>query len=297
VRRARIPADVEREDRVLAGLSGRQLVILAATAFALWSGYAATRRFLPPVAFGALAAPLAAAAGALALGRADGLSLDRLARAAFRQVRAPQRLVPAPGGLPAVTGSRKRPRLGPLPAPVRLVAPDGAVDLGDDGLRRLCRASAVSFALRSDDEQDALLAAFGRFLNGLSSPAEIVVGAARAELGSLATQIEEAAPSLPDPALEQAAREHGRFLRELDATGGYYGGDVLVVLSARPGPGAADHLARQLDEARSSLAGAGVVLAPLSCDETVSALAAAADPTAPQPPAGSSRAGIVRRTP
>jgi hypothetical protein len=42
--RVRIPADVERPDKLLAGLTARQLAILAVTAVALWAGYAATRQ-------------------------------------------------------------------------------------------------------------------------------------------------------------------------------------------------------------------------------------------------------------
>lgn len=299
MRRARIPADVEREDRLLAGLSARQVAILGTTALVLWAVYRATRGHLPPVVFGALAAPVAGAAAAFALGRADGLSLDRLARAALRQARAPRRLVQAPEGLPAAAGrvaaSRTRPRIGGLPALVRSVSPDGVVDLGGDGERLICRASAVSFALRSDPEQEALLAAFGRFLNGLSAPAEIVVGAKRAELGRLAVAIEEAAPSLPDPGLEEAARQHAAFLRQLDETGGFYCGEVLLVASAPSGGGATDQLARQVDEAASALAGAGVQVAALSGEEVTRTLALAADPTGHEAPAGSARGGVVRR--
>ena len=42
--RVRIPADVEREDRILAGLTARQLAILAVPAVVLWVAYEATRR-------------------------------------------------------------------------------------------------------------------------------------------------------------------------------------------------------------------------------------------------------------
>jgi hypothetical protein len=299
VRRARIPADIEREDRVLVGLSGRQVAILGGAALALWALYVATRGHLPAIAFGAVAAPVVGAAAAFALGRADGLSLDRLARAAFRQARAPRRLVQAPDGLQSRGGRAARSRtgqgVGPLQALVRSISPDGLVDLGADGLRQLCRASAVSFALRSEAEQEALLAAFGRFLNGLSSPVEIAVSANRAPLGTLAAAVEDAAPALPDPGLEEAAREHAGFLRDLDETGGFYVGEVLLVLSALGRAGAGDQLGCQFDEARSALAGAGVQIVALSGDDVTRTLAVAADPTAAPPPVGSASSGVVRR--
>ena len=83
--RVRIPADVDRPDTVLAGLTARQLAILAIAAVAIWAGYVTTRAVLPLSVFAALAAPVALAAGALALGRRDGLSADRWVLAALRR--------------------------------------------------------------------------------------------------------------------------------------------------------------------------------------------------------------------
>ena len=54
----RIPADVERPDKLLAGLTARQLAILAVAAVALWAGYAATRHLVPPAVFGVVAVPV-----------------------------------------------------------------------------------------------------------------------------------------------------------------------------------------------------------------------------------------------
>ena len=63
--RVRIPADVDRPDKLLAGLTARQLAILAAAAVALWAGYAAARHVVPPAAYGAVAVPVAAVAALL----------------------------------------------------------------------------------------------------------------------------------------------------------------------------------------------------------------------------------------
>ncbi|MGH9286491.1 MAG: PrgI family protein, partial [Acidimicrobiales bacterium] len=86
--RVRIPADVEREDRLLAGLSARQLAILAVAAVLLWVGYQASRAVLPLPVFAGLAAPVAGVAVVLALGRRHGLPADRLLLAALAQARA-----------------------------------------------------------------------------------------------------------------------------------------------------------------------------------------------------------------
>ena len=118
----RIPADVERPDKLLAGLTARQLAILAVTAVALWAGYAATRHLVPPAVFGVVAVPVGAVAAMLALGRFEGVAADRWVAAAWRHHRSPRRLVPAPDGIapaPAFLGAGCRPA-GRLPAPLRL---------------------------------------------------------------------------------------------------------------------------------------------------------------------------------
>ena len=131
-RRARIPADVERPDRILAGLTSRQLALLAVPAIGLWAGYAATRHFVPLPIFAALGAPIVVAALTLALGRRAGLPLDRLGAAALRQARAPHRLVPAPDGVQAAPSWAWR-DVASLPRGARV---------GTSSLRRVCQLKA-----------------------------------------------------------------------------------------------------------------------------------------------------------
>ena len=198
----RIPADVEREDRILANLTARQLAILSVAAVVLWAGYTATRHLVPLAVFGALALPLGAVAAMLALGRFEGVAADRWVTAAWRHHRAPA---------PARARPRRRPArsclraglAGPLPAPLRLplvgVPADGVVDLGTDGLALVCRASAVTFALRTPTEQEALVAGFARFLNSLAEPIQILVRAEPVDLSPTIDRLLEDAPGPPAP--------------------------------------------------------------------------------------------------
>ena len=217
-----IPADIERPDKILAGLTARQVAILATAAVIIWAAFEATRRLVAPPVFAVLAAPVAVAAAALVMGQRDGLTLDRLLIAAWRHARSPRRLVTAPGGIPAPpawAGPQLARRQGGPPAPLeplyRAVTGDGVIGLGDGGAAVAAAVSTVNLALRTPAEQDALTAAYGRWLNSLTGPVQILIRAGHADLTAAVADLEDTAPALPDPALEAAALDHAAFLTEL----------------------------------------------------------------------------------
>jgi hypothetical protein len=291
----RIPADVDREDRVLADLTARQVAILAAAVVVLWLAWVATRSLVPPAVFVGAAIPAVAAAVMLALGRRDGLSLDRWLAAGLAQARAPRRLVPAPGGVlppPAwihpVVASQARPLPAPLRLPATAVTPAGVITLGGDGNVAVAAASTVNLALRTPAEQQALTAAFGRWLNSLQHPVQILVRAHRIDLSAMAERIRVDAPGLPHPALERAALGHAQFLAHLAEGRDLLARQVLIAVR-EPASGQA---ARRVAGAAKALAGAGVAVTPLDGPHAAAVLAACCQPGQP-PPAGSAPAAQV----
>ncbi len=294
--RVRIPADVDRPDKLLAGLSARQLAILALAAIALWAGYVATRHVVPPAAYGAVAIPVAAVAALLALGRVEGVPADRWVLAAWRQHRSPRRLVPAADGIPpapAYLGKAAGSKAAALPAPLRLplagIEAGGVVDLGPDGLAVICRASAVTFGLRTPAEQEALVAGFARFLSSLAEPVQVLVRAERLDVGPAIDALLDAAPGLPHLALERAARDHAAFLAELAASRDLLRREVLVVLrqpagQASTGGDRAGRLLRRAAEAVTALAAAGVSLFVLDGVAASGVIGRSLDPAGPTRP-------------
>jgi hypothetical protein len=289
-----IPADVERPDKILAGLTARQVAIAAVAAVIIWAAFEATRHVMPLPAFAALAAPAGLAATALVIGERDGLSLDRLLAAAWRQARSPRRLVTAPEGIlpPPAWAAPPGPPHPPLPAPLaplwRHISGDGVIGLGGDGAAAVAAVSTVNFALRSPAEQDALTAAYGRWLNSLTGPAQILIRAGRADLSAAVTALREAAGGLPHPALEAAALEHASFLAGLAEERDVLTRQVLLVIretahgTARPGGGtAAARAAQRAGEAARLLAAADLAVSVLDGGQVTALLAACADPEAP----------------
>jgi hypothetical protein len=285
----RIPADVDVEDRLIGDLSAHQVAVMAVAGVVVWLAWLATRHLVPPAVFLAGACPAGAVMVVLALGRRDGLSLDRLLAAAMRQARAPRRLVPAPEGIhpppawldPTVT-ARARPLPSPLRLPATAIGPAGPVSLDDGGAVAVAAASTVNFALRTPAEQQALAAGFGRWLNSLAHPAQILIRAHRADLTAITGTVAAQAPALPHPALEQAALDHAGFLGGL--AGDY---DLLarqVLISVREPT--TELAARRIADTAAALAAAGVAVTALDGAQTTAVLGACCHPGHPPQPTG-----------
>jgi hypothetical protein len=174
----------------------------------------------------------------------------------------------------------------PLPAPLRLpargITADGLIDLGPDGTTALVAASTVAFGLRTPGEQNGLVAGFGRWLNSLDAPVQIVVRAERVDLTTVADRIHAEAPGLPHPALEEAALSHAMFLDELATQRELLHRQVTIAVRDRRGPG---HTLHRAAEAARALAAFEVTATVLDRDDTAAHLAGCFDPTVPPAPA------------
>lgn len=282
----RIPADVERPDEIMAGLSARQLALVAVVGIGLWLLYTVTAGVVPLVVFGVVAFPVTAFTAALVLVKRDGLGLDQLLLAALRQRLGPRRLAPSAGGQAEGLPEWVAADIGPLPAPLRLPAQaitrSGVIDLGRDGVALVCACSTVNFHLRTPGEQHALVSGFARWLNSLQGPVQVLVRADRIDLDPMVSALREDAPGLPDPALEAAAYEHAEFLAELADTRDLLRRLVLLVLREPAGQGgrqaAAHRVLRRAEEAARALAAAEVAVTVLDGVAAAAVLTAAADP-------------------
>jgi len=292
--RVRLPADVELEDKLAFGLTARQLLLLAATAVPVYGLYTLAASLLPAAVAAALCAPLALVGAVLALGRRDGLPADRLARLALRHLTRPRRRLLAPEGLPApLPGQPRRRSALPLDLPVRAVYRSGLVELTDGSFCLVMRAASGSFALKSDEEQAALVEGFGRFLNSISEPLAIYLLSEPVDLEDRAAALEQTTAAIAQPQLADAARAHASFLRELPAGGELRRRELLLVISvqARESAAARATLERRAQETSELLRAAGVELTRLDGEQTAALLARAIDP--PGPPSGCSLEGVV----
>ncbi|MBF6234561.1 PrgI family protein [Nocardia farcinica] len=170
----RIPADVDRSDRLLGPFTARQLAVLATTAALLYAAWAATRTLLPLPVFAVTAALMFVFVAVAVLTRREGLSADLLLVAAVHHRLRPRHLIRSHGATRAphwittrTTGRRPR-----SPVPSELSADQarlpesvassgsgevGVIDLGADGLAAIAVAGTLNLSLRTPTEQDSLV--------------------------------------------------------------------------------------------------------------------------------------------
>lgn len=286
---AHIPADIAQPDKIAYGLTIRQIVIVVATGALAAVVYYLFHHLLPVLVVAGLVLPLLAVGLVLALGRREGLSLDRFALAALRFARSSKRLVTSAGEVAEPPAwCRLRGRLpAPLRLPVRAIRTDGALELAEGGVAALLETTTVSFHLRTAAEQASLVGAFGRWLNSLEASAQILVRARPIELDALIGTVLQRADGLPHPALARSAAEHAACLQQLNDSRELLARQVLIVLRD-PGPArgrrttkrdaAAAVVLRRADESARTLAALGISATVLNASAAHRILTECLDP-------------------
>jgi hypothetical protein len=288
--RVRVPADVDMADRIFAGLTARQLLILGGHGLVLVFLYVALGEGFPLPLFAALAVPIALVGLLWATTSPEGTTWERIGLAALRHLRTPRRKVLAPEGVerPPEWFLGETEHVAPLELPVEGTA-DGHVDLGSHGVTAVCRATSLNFALRSEAEQRALVEGFARLLNALDAPVQFLVRSGRADLRAVVEELEDRAGGLPHPSLEEAAREHSAFLRSLASRRDVLERQVLVCFREPRGGSPEEATARldhRVEESATLLRGMGVHLSRLETEQATELLVRASDPEAAPPPRG-----------
>lgn len=292
--RVRLPADTELDDRLAFGLTARQLMILGASGLAGYCLFSLAKAVLPAPVAVAVGVPAVVVGVLLALGRRHGLPADRFALAATRFFARPRLMLLAPEGIPApLPSAPARQATAAVDLPVRAVFGSGLVELTTGGFCLLLRASATGFALRSEEEQQALVEAFGRFLNGLADPIQIAVHSQPVDLNGWASRLQQSIPESASGLLKSAAAAHARFVADLGNQAEVRRREIVLVLNTRTRERteAKTTLERRADETIGLLQSAGVELRRLSGAETALLLARTLDP--PGPPPGAGLTGVV----
>jgi hypothetical protein len=283
---ARIPADVDTPDKIVYGLTARQVAVLAVAAVIGYGVFRAVGGLLPQPVLIAILTPVAGAAIVLALGRRDGLSMDAWLLSAVRHTRSPKRLAPAAAGRPSAAPTWAPKTDEPVPAvpvlrlPATAISDAGVIDAGPHAVA-LVACTTVNIGLRTGDEQAALIGGYGRWLNSLSGPVQIVISAQRVDLSSHAQRIADNAETITNPALAGAARDYADFLDDLAVRRDPLWRTVTVAVTAAGAKGRDTEVLRRAEHAASALSALGAQTAVLDGGRAAAVLTCATDPYTP----------------
>ena len=96
---------------------------------------------------------------------------------------------------------------------------DGVLLLKDNSLRGIMMVSSLNFALKSVDEQDAIIYQFQTFLNSLDFPTQIVIQSRKVNITGYLDKIKEIAQKQTNELLRHQTEEYRKFIEKLVSQG------------------------------------------------------------------------------
>src|SRR5712691_6548059 len=104
--------------------------------------------------------------------------------------------------------------------------------------RAILEVSSTNYTLKSEEEQDLMIAGYRAFLKALAFPMQILVRSQELDLSPYVQHLEEtAAQSAADPMWRDLADSHAQFVRELAARRTLLAHRFYLILPSDQGPG------------------------------------------------------------
>lgn len=139
---------------------------------------------------------------------------------------------------------------------------DGVVVLKDGSLRMLLMASSINLALKSGDEQAAVISQFQNFLNSLEFTAQFFVESRALDIRPYIALLEERLAAEIDDLMKLQIREYIAFIREFTERANIMTKNFFIVIPYDPAL-----IARGAGGALSSILPGGKTSAPALTDE------------------------------
>ncbi len=96
---------------------------------------------------------------------------------------------------------------------------DGVVILKDGTLRSVLLVSSINFALKSEDEQNALISSYVGFLNSLDFPLQIVIQSRRLQIQPYLDKLQNRGQEIKNELLRLQIADYRAFVQELVSIG------------------------------------------------------------------------------
>ncbi|MDP2631145.1 MAG: TraC family protein [Candidatus Uhrbacteria bacterium] len=128
---------------------------------------------------------------------------------------------------------------------------EDAVILKDGTLRAVIMVSSINFALKSVDEQQAMIQSYMQFLNGLEYPIQIVVQSRKMDIDSYIAELNKQEAEIPNELLKVQIRDYRSFIQELVELGEIMQKRFYVVVPYDPATDKTKNFFSKLSEAIS----------------------------------------------
>lgn len=107
---------------------------------------------------------------------------------------------------------------------------ESTVILKDGGLRQILMVSGVNFALKSEDEQNAISAAYSNFLNSIDFTIQIIVHSRKINIEKYLADLDKRKAEEQSPLLQNQIGEYREFVRKFVEENAIMSKSFLVVV-------------------------------------------------------------------
>jgi len=114
---------------------------------------------------------------------------------------------------------------------------DNTVILKDGSLRAVLLCSSINFALKSEDEQNAIIQSYISFLNSLDFPLQLVVQSRKLNIDKYLEDLKARQQDQPNELLRTQIQEYRSFVEEIVSLGEIMGKRFYAVVPYAPGKG------------------------------------------------------------
>ena len=113
---------------------------------------------------------------------------------------------------------------------------DGVVILKNGGMRIVLMVSAVNFALKNQEEQNAIISGYQSFLNSLSFPLQIVIQSRKLDLTNYLKNLEQKTETQRSELLRAQMNSYIDFVRRLIGVANIMDKQFYVIVPYEPSP-------------------------------------------------------------
>ena len=113
---------------------------------------------------------------------------------------------------------------------------EGVLILKDKSLRGILLVSSLNFALKSEEEQNAIIYQFQNFLNSLDFPIQIYIQSRKLNIAGYLEKLKELEEKQKDELLKIQTREYYNFIKTLLAEGAIMSKNFYVIVPFYPLP-------------------------------------------------------------